>query len=644
MAARFWVGGTGNWDNADTTHWSATSGGSSGASVPTSSDDVTFDSNSGTSATVSIITATANANTITINKSDLTLLHSTFGSTVVGAVTLTTGTLNTNGKTCSWGSLSSSNSNTRTLTLGASSITITAGAFSDVWNTQTTTGLTFSGASSTITFTGANAQMNHGALTFGTIVFNGGGQENISNAGLLTCSNITFTGAAQKTESVQLAGNITVSGTLTINGNSAINRILVRPPIANAGSSRTLTAATVSVTNADFQDITGAGAGSWNLAAITGNSGDCGGNSGITFTTPATQTWSGTTGGNWSANAWTTRVPLSQDDVVINAAFSGGQTVTADMPRMGKSISFSGASGNPTLSINSASNSIFGSLTLISGMTLTGTQTITFRGRSSYTITSAGKQFNASMNITAPSGTYTLSDDMSITGDWNLTNGTFDANGFNVTARTFTSSNSNTRTLTLGTGTWSTTATASTTLWSTATTTGLTFNGTSATIAITGATSNTRFFNGGGLTFGTLTYTTAGSTGTLQILGSNTFTNINFSDITNARTLQFVNGTTTTITGIFNVNGSAGKLVTLNSSSSGSSFTLTKTSGTVSCDYLSIQDSTATGGAAWYAGANSTNVSNNTGWRFTAFGGFGGGSGSNGIQAIKSLQNLRNLM
>lgn len=44
MANRYWIGGTGNW--SDTTHWSATSGGEYGASVPTSKDDVFFDVNS----------------------------------------------------------------------------------------------------------------------------------------------------------------------------------------------------------------------------------------------------------------------------------------------------------------------------------------------------------------------------------------------------------------------------------------------------------------------------------------------------------------------------------------------------------------------------------------------------------------------
>jgi len=46
MADRYWVGGSGNWD--DPLKWSTTSGGAGGASVPTSPDDVYFDANSDT--------------------------------------------------------------------------------------------------------------------------------------------------------------------------------------------------------------------------------------------------------------------------------------------------------------------------------------------------------------------------------------------------------------------------------------------------------------------------------------------------------------------------------------------------------------------------------------------------------------------
>jgi hypothetical protein len=44
MADRYWVGGTGSWNS--TAKWSATSGGASGASVPTASDNAIFDANS----------------------------------------------------------------------------------------------------------------------------------------------------------------------------------------------------------------------------------------------------------------------------------------------------------------------------------------------------------------------------------------------------------------------------------------------------------------------------------------------------------------------------------------------------------------------------------------------------------------------
>ena len=64
MASRFWVGGTGNTN--DTAHWSATTGGAGGETVPVAGDSVTFDSNSGTAATVTVDVALSAAS-ITIN-------------------------------------------------------------------------------------------------------------------------------------------------------------------------------------------------------------------------------------------------------------------------------------------------------------------------------------------------------------------------------------------------------------------------------------------------------------------------------------------------------------------------------------------------------------------------------------------------
>jgi hypothetical protein len=47
MANRFWVGGSGTWNDTNTDNWSTTSGGAGGASIPTSSDNAFFDANSG---------------------------------------------------------------------------------------------------------------------------------------------------------------------------------------------------------------------------------------------------------------------------------------------------------------------------------------------------------------------------------------------------------------------------------------------------------------------------------------------------------------------------------------------------------------------------------------------------------------------
>lgn len=79
MAARYWVtGGTSNWNS--TTNWSTTSGGSSGASVPGTTDDAIFDGNSG------IGNVIININTANIISADFT----NFSGTTVFNATLNT--------------------------------------------------------------------------------------------------------------------------------------------------------------------------------------------------------------------------------------------------------------------------------------------------------------------------------------------------------------------------------------------------------------------------------------------------------------------------------------------------------------------------------------------------------------------------
>jgi hypothetical protein len=555
--------------------------------------------------------------------------------------TLTKGSLNLNGQTVSFGLFDSSNSNIRSLTLGAANVTCTS-SNGNIWNTGTATNLTLSAASSTITLSGSAATFQGGAQTFGTLVLSGAAVAVIGGAN--TFGALTRTGTATKTDGLTLNANQTVSGTLTISSDSAVNRLVIQSN--TVGTARTITAASVVATNiVDFQDITGAGAATWTVAGTGATAlGNCGGNSGITFTTPATQTWSGTSGGNWSANAWSGRVPLPQDDVVISAAFVAAQTVTNDMPRLGASISWTGATGTPTWATGASAFASFGSVTLAAGMTMSGTAAHTLRGRSSYTITTAGNTWSTSMlTVDNVSGTYTLADDFAGTTSTTLKmdSGNIASGNFAISAQLFQSNSANTRSANFGTSII--TLTGVTNLWN-VNNAGLTLTASAATLIVGTANPGARTMSLSTHTYGTITYTVAGSTGSLTLSGACTIGTINFSDITNARTLTFTAGTTTTFTGTFNVQGTAGKLMTINSSSGGSAATISKASGTVSCDYLSIQDSTATGGATWYAGANSTNVSGNTGWIFTAAPvapvASGGGNSTMSYLGIASLARL----
>lgn len=253
-------------------------------------------------------------------------LVGTFVGTTVTTLTLTNGTLDTNGQTITAGAVASSNSNTRTLTLGASTINVISGG--TAWNFASVTNLTLNANTSTINVTGTNGTFSSNGKTYYTLNFTGSGTQILSNSNAVTCTNFNRTGTAAKTDGLTIGVGLIVTGTLTFAGNSATNRLLIRS--SNFGTARTITnsGATMTWSNVDIQDIT-LGT-SFDASAITGLSGDCGGNTNITFTTAATQYGVGMSGGaSWSnSGVWasssggtggTGRVPLPQDDVVLDA-------------------------------------------------------------------------------------------------------------------------------------------------------------------------------------------------------------------------------------------------------------------------------------------------------------------------------------
>jgi hypothetical protein len=505
-----------------------------------------------------------------------------------------------------------------TMTFGAAVFTSVSGACT--FNS----GGTVNGGSETATFNNANI-FDGGGKTFGTWSFTG---TTPSITGANTFATLTRTGTAAKTNTMDFDSNQTVTGTFTCNGNSAINRMQLMS--ATLGTAITISAGTVTVTNTDFRDITGAGAGSWNLAAITGKSGDCGGNSGITFTTGANMYWFKDTGnfsttGNWflatAGAGGAGRCPLPQDTGIFDASsFSAGsKTVTQDMPRMG-AVDFSAATNNPALTV-SVSTDFFGSVVLGVTQVFTASITMAYRGRGSSTFNTNGNTWvgtNSSLNIGCINGTLTLAGAFTMSGSSagiTLASGTFNDGSKNITlsgtSSQFQTSSAVAKTLVFGSGnTWS--------LGGRNTLFDISAAGTSVTqgtalIDITDTSSTVKGVDGGSKVLPSLTIRGAAACGAVTLVGSNTFITLTLDPDAN---FKFTSATTTTVT-TFTATGTSGHVITIASTTAASAATLAKASGTVSCDYLSLKDNTASGNVPFYAGANSTNVSGNTNWTFT---------------------------
>lgn len=680
MANRYWVGGSATWDGTAGSKWSTTSGGAGGAAVPTASDDVFFNAASGavtitqagsrvcnnldctgftgtfsrTSAalTVSGSFTLAAGMTYSCNQTSTTTFNATatgkaitFAGKLSGPLTFngngggwtlqdnitwvgsndfvfSQGSLDLNGKTINLlAAVSSSDflitgSGTKVLTMGAANITCRS------W-LHTGTNCTINEGTSTInwrnTFTG-NSE------TYYALTDTAAGTPTISDSNTFT--NLTRTGTAVKTDSIIFAASQTITGTLALNGNATTNRLHVRT--TNGSTSVTLTAATVSCTYADFENIAGAGAGSWNLASITGLSGDCGGNSGITLTAPVTNYWVGGTG-NWADVAeWAStsggaassgRVPLPQDAAVFDAnSFSAGsQTVTQNMSRIG-SVNFTGATNSPTFTTSTVCD-YYGSITLISAMTLSGsTHIYAYKGKGAATLTSAGKTWEKPLQMDCGSGTLSLADTIRLGNNgrfMNMATGTLDFNDQNVlktgTGNILSMAVSDLGTVNLGNGTLEHQSSGVVMFIN-----GGTLNAEGSTILCSYTGTNTRSFYGGGKTYYKVEFAAAASVGVVTINDSNTFQNqLKFNPNGNIR---FAAGTTQTLSSasVWQATGTSGNVITIDTTSAGSAATISCAAGTVSSDYLSLKDNTATGGAAFYSGANSTHVSGVTGWTNTA--------------------------
>lgn len=264
MATRFWVGGTGTWDASSTTHWASTSGGSGGASAPTTGDNPTFDGSSGTG-------------TVTL---DATLSGKSFGTLTADAMSGLTLDFSVNNPTLTFtGAFSSNGSTTRSINLGTSTINL-AGSNITAWSFGTVTGLTATFQNATINiapaaFTGT-ITFNSGGLTYGTLNISAlfADSVTVNNGG--TFGHLGLSGPL----AVSFTSNFTISNSINWAGTSS-SPIIVSGAAASA-TSITLNAAGNIASWVGFRGITAV-----TNTITASNSFDMKNNTNVTLTNPA---------------------------------------------------------------------------------------------------------------------------------------------------------------------------------------------------------------------------------------------------------------------------------------------------------------------------------------------------------------------
>jgi hypothetical protein len=523
------------------------------------------------------------------------------------------GTFDTKDFNVTANSLSSSNTNVRTITLGSSTLT-----FSGVEgvNFNVSTNLTFNAGTSSVVLSASGAVISGSDQTFYDVSFTS------TSAGSTTIEkpNNTFNSlsitapASAGLRQISFAGNQTITGTLTAAGASAIRRVMLRSSVV--GTTRTLTVGTLSADDCDFRDITIAGTAAGGSPT---RAGDCGGNSGVTFPSPKTVYWNLSGTQNWSATAWAPgsggtpaldNFPLAQDTAVFDNTGSAG-TVTVQTFNIG-TLDMSARTSAMTLTTSTNTPTVYGDWDFGTGVTSSSTTgTITFSGKSTQTITSNGVSFGCPVTIDCGTGTVQLADALELGSarTLTLTSGILDAVSYNVTTGLFSSTSNvgsgSVKSLKMGSGLWTLTGTG--TVWGldqSTFSTGVFEKGT-ADILLSNTSTTARTFNAlSSSSYNKLTIGGATGTSTLTL---NATSGAQFTELASTKTVAhtIALGTSTLTLGKWSVTGTSGNVVTLTGTGTSHILAGSCTSG---IDYLAIGSIrfAATSPAEFYAGANST--------------------------------------
>jgi hypothetical protein len=544
-------------------------------------------------------------------------------------VTVTYGAFSTSASNYSLtaGGISSSNLNVRSISLNGSTVVLSLSA---AITFTSATNLNLDAGTSTIQISNSAPIFNSAVLTFNNVSFTSPNTLSISINGENTFNNLTFTGRTTVgINTVTFSANQNIS-TLTLNaGTASAYRTFLRS--GTFGLPRTLTVGTLAAgaTDIDFRDITIAGA----AAPISGTRfGDAKGNSGITFPAAKTVYWALATAGDWGAagsGTWAAisggapgddQFPLAQDTAYITPTRPGsGLTITVNAAYNIGTVDISTRTLAMTLATSTQTPTIYGNWFNGTATTLTGTGVLTFAGRGSQTITSAGRTFTQPFSISTPGGSVTLLDALTLssTTATNLVSGTFNAQIYNVTlSARFNSTSSEVRAVNFGSGTWTFTGGSAQGMdLGSANTSNLTISG-SGTISFANNSTAIQIYLYG-KDFSGITFNQAGS----RSLQLNTGLPVTIKNITNtysatgATSIEFIGQGVYTFRS-FTATGAAGRVLSLIGNTNTKSSIVIDDSVASGIDYLSIRGLAAYPlENAWYAGTNSTNFGS-LGWQF----------------------------
>ncbi len=346
--------------------------------------------------------------------------------------------------------------------------------------------------------------------------------------------------------------------------------------------------------------------------------------------------WSTTSGGS----VFHSVLPRTTDNVIFdaNSFNAANQILTINVKAECNNMNWTGVTNTPKLRVNNGWGdglNIYGSLTFVAGMTTEFSVPTYFRSTATgKTITMAGKRIMWAY-FEGVGGGWTCQDDFYAGEGVFLTNGTLNTNNKAFAAYYFSSNNNNVRTLNIGS--------SAITLWygqpwdirgnnltyisnganftcTNGTFYGGNYNYNDITFSENGTieTNNGTTFNNvvftkdgtvnGNHTFNNLTF---GKNATIN--GSNTFANLTLGA---GSTNTLAASSTQTITGNFSTSSSCVAFTTISSSSNTVPAIISKATGSVSLNFASINNITATGGATFSVN-NALNSGTNAGWNVT---------------------------